>query len=138
MRIHRMFLLALPAGAIVLGLGLAACQKKTETPAADAAKGRAEKLTVDVVKESERSAHFAAVTKQLELGGTLFGYVDVDGDVLKLMGGLSELLGELAKTQPAVAPFAQKDYAAIAQTLGLTDIKAIGASSVPEGDGFYR
>ena len=35
-----------------------------------------------VVAEPERSRHFEAVNRQLELGGTLYGYADIDGDVL--------------------------------------------------------
>src|SRR5207237_8459802 len=40
--------------------------------------------------------------------------------------------------QPQLAPYAKQDYAALAGTLGLTDIKAAGVSSVPDGTGFFR
>jgi type IV pilus assembly protein PilA len=114
-----------------------ACQKNS-APLADASKPGADPATPALVQESERSRHFAAVNRQLELGGTLYGYVDVDGDVAKLATGAKELLLQMSKSQPNLAPFAQKDFAAIATTLGLTDIKAIGASSVAEADGMFR
>ena len=117
-------------------LALAGCQKKVEAPpvAAQAPKP----LSVDVVKENERSRHFVAVTRQLELGGTVYGYMDIDGDVLKLAGGLSEVMAQVAATQPQAAPFLKQDYPAFVTMLGLDDIKAIGVSSVPDGTGFFR
>lgn len=114
---------------------LAGCQKKkTQVTAAPPPKPAA----VEMVKESERSRHFAAVSQQLELGGTLYGYMDVDGDVLKIGGLLNEVLGKMAETQPAQAPFLKQDYAALFSGLGLADIKAVGFSSVPDGTGFFR
>jgi len=90
------------------------------------------------VKESERSRNFAAVNKHLELGGTLYGYVDVDGDLLKLTGQLQGLMADVAKTQPGASMVAQQDLGAIVTMLGLTDVKAMGVSSVPDGTGFFR
>ncbi len=117
------------SGFAMLTLFLTACQKKAEAPKA---------TVVEVVKETERSQSFLAVSRQLELGGTLYGYVDVSGDVEKLTGRIRPLLEQIAKTQPAVRPFAQHDYPALAATLGLTDIRAFGVSSVPDGTGFFR
>jgi type IV pilus assembly protein PilA len=134
---------------------LAGCQKKEE--ATVAAKPEAPKpaaqpepappppkpeppkaATIEVVKELERSKHFMTVTRQLELGGTLYGYVDVDGDLLKFAGSLQDTMNEIAKAQPAAAPFLKQDYGALFTTLGLTDLKALGLSSVPDGTGFFR
>lgn len=109
---------------------LAGCQKK-ETPVTAAPPPKP--AAVEMVKESERSRHFLAVSRQLELGGTLYGYVDVDGDVLKIGGLLNEVLGKMAEAQPAKAPFLKQDYAALFSGLGLADIKAVGFSSVPDG-----
>ncbi len=117
-------------------LALAACSKKTEAPAPVAE--RPKPVAIDVVKESERSRSFLAVSKQLELGGPLYGYMDVDGDVKKLAGGLQGVLTQVGKAQPNVAPFAKQDYAALAAILGLTDVKALGVSSVPDEAGFFR
>lgn len=131
--------LPLRLGLIIAALTLGACQKKTEAPATAASKPEAPKpLAVEVVKESERSRNFAAVNKQLELGGTLYGYVDVDGDLLKLAGQLQGVLGEMAKTQPNAGMIAHQDLSAIVTMLGLTDVKALGVSSVPDGTGYFR
>ncbi|MEY2880554.1 MAG: hypothetical protein RLZZ15_2934, partial [Verrucomicrobiota bacterium] len=125
-------------------LALSACAKKAEAPAtapksvAAGAAGAAAPLAVEVVKESERSRSFLAVNKHLELGGSLYGFVDVEGDVLKQVVGLREILGRVAAVQPDVAPYANQDYGALATTLGLTDVKAIGVSSVPVGGEFFR
>lgn len=112
----------------VLGLG---CAKKPEAVAA---------VPADVVKlvaAPERSAHFAAVTDKLELGGTLFGYVDIDGDMLKLADALKSIATQVTETQPMAAAFVPKDFAPFFADLGLTDVKALGLSSVAaEGGGF--
>jgi type IV pilus assembly protein PilA len=91
-----------------------------------------------VVNESERSRNFAAVNQHLELGGTLYGYVDVEGDLLKLTGRLQGLMTDVAKTQSSAAMVAQQDLTALVTLLGLTDVKALGVSSVPDGSGFFR
>jgi type IV pilus assembly protein PilA len=121
-------------GFVIALLTLAACTKNAEAPAVAAPKP----VAIDVVKETERSRSFLAVSKQLELGGPLYGYMDVDGDVQKLAGGLQAVLEQVGKTQPQIAPFAKQDYAALATMLGLTDVKAMGVSSVPDGDGYFR
>ncbi|MEO5961389.1 MAG: hypothetical protein ABIZ49_07385 [Opitutaceae bacterium] len=117
---------------------MAACQKKNEVPGATPKVDGLKATPVAVVKESERSPSFAAVNKQLELGGTLYGYVDIDGDLLKVTEGLKSVLAEMAKFQPNTAMAARVDLGMLATTLGLTDVKALGVSSVPDGTGFYR
>lgn len=126
----------LSRGVAILLAVLAGCQKQSAPVAEKPAPPKP--VTVEVVKPQERSSHFLAVNQHLELGGTLYGYIDVDGDVLKLTGSLQRVLTQLSATQPMLAPFAKQDYAAIAATLGLTDIKAAGVSSVPDGTGFFR
>lgn len=95
-------------------------------------------MAVVAVQEAERSRHFAEVSKHLELGGTLYGYVDIDGDAAKLAQSIGGVLGQMATTQPQLAPFAQQDYPALFALLGLNDVKAIGLSSVPDGTGYFR
>jgi type IV pilus assembly protein PilA len=114
---------------------LVGCQKKADTSGTPAA---SKPVTVQVVQENERSRSFLAVNQHLELGGTLYGYVDIDGDILKLTGELQQMLQRISAVQPQVAQFANKDYSAIATTLGLTDVKALGVSSVPDGTGYFR
>ncbi|MGH7959899.1 MAG: hypothetical protein ACREH8_23190 [Opitutaceae bacterium] len=126
-------------GLIIAACSLGACQKQAETTGAKTPQsGTGKSLAVEVVKESERSRNFAAVNKHLELGGTLYGYVDVDGDLLKLTGNLQGLMSDVAKTQPGAGMVAQQDLSAIVTMLGLTDVKAMGVSSVPDGSGFFR
>ncbi len=90
---------------------------------------------VSTVDEAGRSAHFDAVNKHLELGGVLYGYMDIDGDVAKLGDAVSEAVAKAAETNPALA-MARQDYAQIFAELGLTNIQALGLSSVRDGDGF--
>jgi type IV pilus assembly protein PilA len=125
-------------GCVLLGvLGLAGCQKKEE-PTVAARPEPPKPEAVELVKASERSKHFLTVSRQLELGGTFYAYVDVDGDMRKLADGLQQTLAELAKAQPAAAPFLKQDLASLFTLLGLTDVKAVGLSSVPDGTGYFR
>lgn len=127
--------------AVVMAVfALAACSKQAEAPVAQkpAAPLPPPPTRVDVVAEKVRSQHFMAVSKQLELGGPLYAYVDVDGDVMKLAGGLQTVLQQIAKAQPMVAPFATQDYSEIFRMVGLADIKAVGMSSVPDGTGYFQ
>jgi type IV pilus assembly protein PilA len=133
----------LAAGLVALvGVAAISCSKKEATAtaqlAAPAAPVAPPPVTVAVVKETERSAHYLAVSKQLELGGTLYGYVDIDGDVAKVAALLTEVFAQLAANKAMPAPQLKQDYVALSQTLGLTDIKAAGFSSVPDGTGFFR
>lgn len=123
----------------VAGLAAISCSKKQEPVAAKPAEPEAPKATtIAVVKESERSRHFMAVNKQLELGGTLYGYVDVDGDVAKVAGTLTEVMKQVSVQKGFPVSQLKQDYTALSEMLGLTDIKAAGFSSVPDGTGFFR
>ena len=128
--------------AVAAALAFASCQKKVETSApgtaSAAAPAAAKPATLPLVKETERSKNFAAVHKHLELGGTLYGYVDVEGDIEQLADSIQKLTGEAAKMDPNAAVLARQDLKEIARMLGLTDIKAFGVSSVPDDAGFFR
>lgn len=128
------------SGLAIFALAIAGCAKKAEEPPPVVVQKPAapKPVTVEVVKTAERSRHFLAVSQQLELGGTLYGYAEVDGDVLKLAGTAKDVLQQVAKAQPAAEPWAKQDLAALLKTLGLDDIKAVGVSSVPDGTGFFR
>ena len=130
---------SLRIGIVSAACALGACQKQAQSTATSAPpKAAAKPVAVEVVKESERSRNFAAVNKHLELGGTLYGYVDVDGDLLKLTGRLQGLMADISKTQPGASMVAHQDLAGIVTMLGLTDVKAVGVSSVPDGTRFFR
>jgi type IV pilus assembly protein PilA len=124
---------------VILGLlALAGCQKKEAvTAAAEKSVQPPKPVTVETVKEAERSRHFVVVNRELELGGTLYAYADVDGDVLGFAAQLQDTMKQLAATQPMLAPYA-KDYGPVFKALGLDDIKALGMSSVAEGNGYFR
>jgi len=118
--------------ALLAGAG---CTKNSTAPAPKAQ----EPDSVALVPPAERSPHFAAVNRHLELGGTLYGYADVDGDALKLAAALHNLAENVSTGQPAVvAAVMQQDYAKLFADLGLTDIKAVGFSSVPAATGGFR
>jgi hypothetical protein len=93
---------------------------------------------VQLVGVAEQSLHFAAVNRQLELGGTLYGYVDIDGDALSFAGTAQGMAKSLVAVQPQYSMFAKQDFKDVFTTLGLDDVKAIGVSSVHEPAGAYR
>lgn len=134
--------LPLCSGLVVALALFASCQKQPEASKASAnaapPPAAPKAMAVEVVKETERSKNFTAVNRHLELGGTLYGYVDIEGDVLKLMEALQGILGEAGKADPNMAMVAKQDLKEIATMLGLADVKALGVSSVPDGTGFFR
>lgn len=91
-----------------------------------------------LVPAVERSSHFAAVNSQLELGGTLYGYADIDGDILKVAPYLRTLADTVGERQPMVAPFLKLDFEGVMTDLGLNDVRAIGLSSVASDGGGFR
>ena len=121
------------SGWILLMFGVAASgchkQEKNETERPQA---------VQLVPEAERSRHFEAVNSQLELGGTLYGYADIDGDALKVASGIKQLTDQIVATQPMLGAFLDRDYGALFTELGLNDVKAIGFSSVAQAGGGFR
>lgn len=124
--------------AVLAGFALifAGCGRQQAT--ADGKSPAAGKSSTELVKDTERSRHFAAVNAQLELGGTMYGYVDVDGDVAKMAASIKGLLQNAGAVNPMAAQFVNQDYVALFGKLGLNDVKAFGISSVPEANGFYR
>lgn len=118
-------ILGVAAAALLLASG---CAKKVQPPA-----------SVRLVPETERSRYFEAVNSHLELGGTLYGYVDVDGDALKAADELQRVLTQVAVFNPALAGvLAKTDFRQIALELGLDGVKAAGVSSVRGTDGVFR
>ncbi len=121
------------SGFAALLLLFGGCAKK---PAANIAETKRD--AVDLVPEAERSRHFAAVTSNLELGGTLYAYADVDGDALELADSVQAMVQQFAVAQPQAAHLANQDFKALFSELGLNDVKAFGISSVRETSGIYR
>lgn len=133
-------------GIALVTLALAGCAKKEESVAAapppapaPAPKPEAPRPeAVELVKENERSRHFKVVSAELELGGTLYGYADVDGDAQKLASALQGAIGSMGESEPKLAPFLKQDFSALFTILGFDDLKALGLSSVPDGSGYFR
>lgn len=123
-----MKLVLLGTGVLAFATLFAGCKPKEKTEAG----------TVKLVVSTERSSHFAAVNQYLELGGSLYGYADVDGDVLKVAPYLRTLADGFAEQQPMAAPFLKQDFSQLLTDLGLNDVKAIGLSSVASGNGMFR
>ena len=116
--------------ALAVLLAGAGCAKKS-TPAPEESKA------VALVPAAERSRHFEAVNRHLELGGPLYVYADIDGDILQVADYLRNLADNISAAQPAAAGLRQ-DYRKIFADLGLADIKAVGLSSVPVAAGGFR
>lgn len=112
-------------------VGVTGCKRN------DPAAGGPRAGAVALVPETERSAHFAAATRHLELGGVLFGYIDIDGDVERLAEVLRRYSTTVAEQAPMARAFIPEDFRPFFVDLGLTDVKAVGFSSVAaEGGGF--
>jgi hypothetical protein len=122
---------SLPLIAVLL---LGACAKKAEEPMVVAPPPP----SVLLVQATEMSPHFKAVDGHLELGGTFYGYADVDGDALEVAKPAQEFVKKMAETQPKLSMFAKQDFKEFMTTLGIDDIKAVGMSSVRESSGYYR
>jgi type IV pilus assembly protein PilA len=113
-------------------LFFAGCVKKPESGS------QTEAAQVKLVAEDERSSHFDAVNANLELGGTLYGYVDVDGDALDAADAMHAAIRQMALAQPQLAKLEKQDLKALFTDLGLNDVRAIGLSSVRGPNGSYR
>jgi hypothetical protein len=119
----------------------AGCAKKPEaesTAKADSAPLVASGGQVQLVPQTERSRHFDAVNSNLELGGTLYAFADIDGDVLDIAKTLHAVFHQMAQFQPQMAPLDRQDLKGLFTDLGLNDVKALGISSVREASGNYR
>jgi hypothetical protein len=79
-----------------------------------------------------RSAHFEAVASRLQLGGKLFGYVDVDGDLAKIANMIHSQFGDTADQLPPHLNALDVDR--VLSDLGLGGIKAMGMSSYEAGE----
>ena len=81
----------------------------------------------------EEAARFASVTGQVDLGGVVFGYLSVDGDLTAIGKYANSFLDEMRKIQPDVPPV---NVPALLKITGLDAISALGFSSVATADGF--
>lgn len=94
--------------------------------------------SVAMVPAAEKSASFDVVNQHLELGGTLYGYMDIAGDTAKLSAIGQRLVEQIATVDPDLKPARPLDFKALFQSLGINDLDAFGMSSVQEPDGEFR
>ncbi|MBN2495793.1 MAG: hypothetical protein JXR96_14470 [Deltaproteobacteria bacterium] len=87
---------------------------------------------VKVVPEERRSPHFLPAAQHLDLGGQVFVYADLDGDVERISTFVAELIDEIEKQDPD-PDLARIDVPKLVGMLGLNPVKAIGLSSVRDG-----
>lgn len=93
---------------------------------------------VSTVPAAAASSNFSAATKHLELGGLFYGFMDVDGDLTKF-GNIGDRFLDIARKQKG-GPEIPKGLKAIKilDALGLTSVKALGASTSSLGGGMYH
>jgi hypothetical protein len=79
------------------------------------------------------AARFETVAKQLDLGGVLYGYVSVDGDLSAIGAYVKSFMDEM---RPLASDVPQVDVPAILKVSGLDAISAVGFSSKSVEGGF--
>lgn len=133
---------ALVAASLAAGLSLSPLDRGNAA-AADSAPPKgdsAEAQVGSVVTGAKRSQHFGAVSKHLDLGGTVYGYIDIDGDVEKLAEMLQGFL-DIGKQQAGddMPPHLKSlDLGKVFADLGLDGIEAIGMSSIKKGELYHN
>jgi hypothetical protein len=90
-----------------------------------------------MAEKSGQSAHFEQVSKKLQLGGHVYVYADIDGDLEKLSDTIKDWIDQLKKQDPDLdlPPIPVRK---ILQHLGLGGIQSIGLSSVKNGAIFHN
>ena len=88
----------------------------------------------DVVSDKQR---FDEVAGQLDLGGVLYGYVSVDGDLSGLAKFVNSFMSGLKEIDKGVSPhILDVDVEALLKISGLDSISALGLSSSQTEQGF--
>jgi hypothetical protein len=84
----------------------------------------------------QKSPHFDAVSAQLQLGGTVYAYADIEGDAERATDFLLTLLRDLPGLVPPQGAN-RLNATSLIRILGLKDLRAIGLSSY-ENDSLYH
>ena len=88
----------------------------------------------DVASDKQR---FDEVSKQLDLGGVLYGYVSVDGDLSGLAKFLNSFMSGMKEIDKGVSShIPDVDIEALMKISGLDSISALGLSSIQTNQGF--
>ena len=88
-------------------------------------------------QQADTKALFDQVSNRLDLGGQVFGFVNVQGDYASLAAKAKELYGQVIKMADDEIPLPEDlDIEAILKELGFSNVSALGMSSIKVGDGF--
>ena len=100
----------------------------------------AEDRSPNLLPSEKQSPNFEKVAQYLDLGGPVYGFLDVDGDVSRIVGQVQEMMAlfkeETTKESEMPPWLASLDLEAVLDLLGVDNIQAIGLSSYKEGDIF--
>ena len=93
------------------------------------------------VPPAQQSPNFMKVAQYLDLGGTIYGYMDVDGDLSRIAAHIKELLHLVPQEEndpdaAKIAMIKNLNFEAYLQALGFSDVKAMGVSSYNTGTNF--
>ena len=94
--------------------------------------------SVNLLPPDKRSSNFLEVAKNLDLGGSVYAFVDVDGDLSRLMKEARDLITIFKDDVPeSVQPIlGNLNFEGILDVLGLGGIQAFGLSSHQDGEVF--
>mgnify|MGYP001582079940 CR=1 FL=1 len=90
-------------------------------------------LSVVSAKDGPDKQRFEAVANQLDLGGVLYGYVSVDGDLSGLAKFVNSFMSGMKEFEKGVPDV---DVEALMKISGLDSISALGLSSIQTAQGF--
>ena len=90
-------------------------------------------LSVVSAKDGPDKQRFEAVAGQLDLGGVLYGYVSVDGDLSGLAKFVNSFMSGMKEFEKGVPDV---DFEALMKISGLDSISALGLSSIQTNQGF--
>jgi len=100
----------------------------------------AQDTPANLLPSGKQSANFEKVAQYLDLGGPVYGFLDVDGDVSRIAGQVREMMalfkGEKSEKSGMPPWLSNLDLEAVLDLLGVGNIQAIGLSSYKDGDVF--
>lgn len=91
----------------------------------------------DVPVAPVKSPHFDAVSERLQLGGTVYAYVDIDGDAERAADFVLSLLRDLPELLPQQSTH-RLNATSLVRVLGLDAVRAVGLSSYERGDLYHN
>lgn len=128
----RATVLSCQASALGLLIPLTSCGDKPTEPAAKEVK----RVVAAIDGKAKPSSHFVDVAKHLDQGGIFYGYIDIDGDLNRLLEFGQKAMDTIRDETGADIPDLNLD--GLVSPLGLKDITAMGASSVGTSADSYR